>query len=209
MSQGTENLTSDTVLDVTEERIARVYAQALLDAAGDSSESCVEELEAFCTEVLGKHAMFEQMLSSAFVDHERRASLLDRILGGKVSDLTLNTLKVLSEKGRIGIARSVALQARKLWNEVCRRADVLVRVASPIDDATLERIKETIRAQRGVEPIVRVEIDPSLVGGLELRIGDTVYDGTIRTAFAKAHKEIVVKTVEAIETNPERFTLAS
>ena len=87
--------------------------------------------------------------------------------------------------------------------------DVLVRVASPVDDATLELVKKIVRDRGGKEPVVEVEVAPEIVGGLEVRIGDTVYDGTIRTAFKKAHKAIVAQTVEAIETNPERFTLAS
>lgn len=199
----------DTVLDVTEEQIARTYAQAFLDTAGEASEAAVAELEGFCTEVLDTHPMFAGMLDSAFMDHEKRAAILDKLLGGKALPATLNLLKVLSAKGRIGIVRTVARQSRKLFNERSNLADVLVRVASPIDDATIEHIKTTVRAHTGKEPVVEVEVVPEIIGGLEVRVGDTVYDGTVRTAFKKAHKTIVAQTVEAIETNPERFTLAS
>lgn len=214
MADGQAKVRQETVLEVTAEQIARTYAQAFLDAASEAgkeanAEGAVEELEAFVDEVLHKHPLLESMLNSAFMDHNKREAVLDRLLNGKVSAITLNLLKVLSMNGRIGLVAGVAQEARKLFNVMSKRAAVLVRVASPLDDKTSKRIEQTIRERSGLEPIMRVEVDPELVGGLEVRIEDTVYDGTIRTALAKTHKTMVEQTIEAIESNPERFTLAS
>lgn len=209
MAQGQADNTKDTALDVTAEQIARTYAQALLGASGDDAETVVGDLNAICQEVLGKHPLFEGVLGSAFMDHEQRCGVIDRVFGGRVSPVTVRGLKVLSSHGRLEILNSVARQATKLLNEQKNRTEVVVRLASQTDDALLERVKTTVQQQTGVEPILRVEIVPELVGGLEIRIGDTVYDGSLRTAFARAHKAIVQQTVEAIENNPERFTIAS
>ena len=135
--------------------------------------------------------------------------MIDKVLGGRVLPVVVNLLKVLSSHGRIGILPCVIWQAKQLFDEMRNCAEVLVRLAHPADDELLAQITHTIREKVGVEPVVRVEIDPSLVGGLEVRVGDTVFDGSVRTAFAKAHKTIVEQTIEAIESQPERFTVAS
>jgi F-type H+-transporting ATPase subunit delta len=200
----------ETVLDVTEERLARTYAQALLGASGGNGDAgaSVEELEAIVGEMLLPHPQLGETLCSAFLDEEQRRAMIDRLMGGRVSPTVLNFVKVLSDHGRIGILSSVAREARKLYNSSAGRADVLVKLAMPADDALLDEIASIVRQHAKVEPVMRVEIDPAIVGGFEIRVGDVVYDGSLRTAFAKAHKEIVRQTIEAIETNPQRFTLA-
>lgn len=195
------------VLDVTAERIARTYAQAFLGAAGNDA-AAVDELEAIDREMLAAHPQFAQALSSEFLDHEDRVAMIDRVLGGRVGPAVLNLVKVLSSHGRIGVVREVARQTRLLFDESIGRKPVVVRVASPIDDGLVAEIANSVRAKMGIEPVISVEVVPDLVGGVELRVGDTVFDGTVKTAFEKAHRAIVQQTVEAIETQPARFTTA-
>ncbi|QDT68569.1 ATP synthase subunit delta [Planctomycetes bacterium MalM25] len=198
----------EPVLDVTAEQIARTYAEGFLGAAGDDPTAAVEDLEAVRAEVLGAFPQFAAALRSAFLDHDARVAMIDRVVGGRVAPSVLNLLKVLSAHGRMELVGEVVRQARKLFDQKCGREDVLVRLAHSADPALLSEIEQTVRAKTGIEPIIRVEIDPELVGGLEIRVGDTVFDGSVRTAFKKAHKQIVDQTVEAIESRPERFTLA-
>ncbi|MGL4512017.1 MAG: ATP synthase F1 subunit delta, partial [Lacipirellulaceae bacterium] len=172
------------------------------------SLAAVEELEAIVAEALRPHPKLAETLSSAFLDQRQRVEMLDRVFGGRVSGDVLNFLKVMSNHGRIGVLPSVAREARKLYNTSAGRADVLVKLAQPGDDALLAEIADVVRKQAGVEPVMRVEIDPEIVGGFEIRVGDVVFDGSLRTAFARAHKEIVRQTIAAIETNPQRFTAA-
>lgn len=204
----------ETVMDVTAEQIARTYAQGFLGAVGmagaggGADASAVEDLEAVQAEVFAKHPAFAEAMRSAFVDHNARAAMIDRVLGGRVAPVVATLLKVMSEHGRMGLVGEVSRQARKLYEESQGRARVLVRLAHAADGALVAEIEQSIRAKTGVEPIVTVEVDPELVGGLEVRVGDTVFDGSVRTAFQKAHKDIVNQTVAAIESRPERFTLA-
>jgi len=197
----------ETVLDVTAERIARTYAQGFLGAVGYDA-AAVEELEAVDAEVLRAHPGFAQAMASAFLDHETREGMIDRVLGGRVQPAVVNLLKVLSVHGRSNIVSQVARQARKALNHHLGRQRVLVRLAHEASPELMQEIEQTIREKTGIEPIVEVEIDPELVGGLEVRVGDTVYDGSVRTAFRVAHRAIVAETIQAIESNPRRFTLA-
>lgn len=197
----------ETVMDVTAEQIARTYAKGFLDATGDDLVA-VEDLEAVQAEVFAQHPEFSEAMQSAFVDHKSRVAMIDRVLGGRVAPVVVTLLKVMSDHGRMELVGEVSRQARRIYEESNNRARVIIRLASPVDDGLLKEIEETIRQASGFEPIVSVEIDPELVGGLEVRVGDKVYDGSVRTAFAKAHREIVNLTVAAIESQPQRFTLA-
>lgn len=197
----------NTAIDITAEQIARTYAQAFLGAVANDS-SALEDLEAVRDEVLTAHPRFAEAMSSAFLDHEDRVAMVDRVLGGRVAPAVTNLLKVLSAHGRSGIVGEVVRQTRLLFDEAAGRRPVTVRVASPVDDGLINDIADTVRGKMGIEPVITVEVDPSLVGGVEIRVGDTVFDGTVRTAFEKAHKSIVDQTVEAIENQPTRFTTA-
>jgi F-type H+-transporting ATPase subunit delta len=197
----------ETVLDVTEERIARTYADSLLGAAvaGGVLDQAAGELEAIGEQVLPAHPQLTQMLGSAFLGNEERVAVLDRIFGGKVSPLVLNFLKVLSAHNRVGILPTVIREVRKQFNSRKGLVEVEVRSATPISAAMQNELTSALVSRLGINPVLSVSVDPELIGGMELRVGDTVYDGTLRTAFDKAHKAIVAQTVEAIETNPDKF----
>jgi F-type H+-transporting ATPase subunit delta len=208
MPDGASTAKQETVMDVSAEQIARTYAQGFLGAAGADAASAVADLEAVRDEVFAKHPSFAEAMRSAFVDHDAREAMVDRVLGGRVAPVVVNLLKVLSAHGRMEVVGEVARQARKLYDTTQNRAPVRVRLAHAAEPGLLAEIEQAVRAATGIEPVMTVEIDPSLVGGVEIRVGDTVYDGSVKTAFEKAHKEIVRQTVSAIESRPERFTLA-
>ena len=209
MAEGqTNESNADPVNDVTGQQIARRYAQGFLSACGAGADAAVADLDSVDQEVFEKHPRMFETLCSSFLEHEQRVEMIDRVFGSRVDVNVVRLLKVLSSHGRMELARSVAKQARELHNESQNRVDVLVRLAAPADDAQLSEISQAVGAKLGVEPVVKVEIDPNLIGGLEIRVGDTVFDGSLRTAFKIAHKSIVEQTVQAIETQPERFTAA-
>lgn len=197
----------DTVLDVSEEQIGRVYAEAFLGAAtatGDA-ESTVEQLQAVVTEVLEVFPSFSEAVRSAFLSHEERTSLIQSVLGSRVSPVVLNTLKVLSQHNRMPILKTVAKQARQLFDEQNGRTAVEVVSAAELGADQLESIKQTLRAKLGAEPILESRTDPELIGGLTIRVGDTVFDGSVKTVFEKARQSMIERTVALIEQSPEGF----
>lgn len=197
----------ETVLDVTEEQIAQVYAQGFLGAVAkaDNVEELVEELESIVKDVLNVHPRFERSLSPAFMSNEDRVSMLDRVFGPRVSKPVLNLLKVLSAHGRVASLRSVVRQVRKLYGRQTNRIDVDVRTAMPLADDILDSIRTTLQARLGIQPTLHVAIDPEVLGGLIVKVGDTVYDGSIRTMFEKARRRMVDRAVETIEMRPQVF----
>jgi F-type H+-transporting ATPase subunit delta len=196
-----------TVLDVTEEQIARVYAKAFLGAVETvgNAEALIEELESIVTEVLDRHPQFENALAPAFMSTDERVAMLDRVFGARVARPVLNLLKVLSMHGRLSSLRSVVRQVRLLHSKMTGRMDVDVRTALPLADDVEAALREALRTQLGIQPIMHVAVDPEVLGGVVIKVGDTVYDGSIRTMFEKARRAMVDRAVETIEMQPHVF----
>ncbi|TWT89938.1 ATP synthase subunit delta [Pseudobythopirellula maris] len=208
MPSGPGEELSESKFDVTEQQIAKTYARGFLGAlesAGDDVQSAVDELVAVEREALAAHPRFTEALGSAFLEHEDRVAMVDRVFGGRVQGAVLNLMKVLSAHERIVLLGEVARQARMLHNEALGRVEVRVTTADPADPALLSEIGQAIGAKLGFEPVLVTAVDPEMIGGVEIRVGDTVFDGSLRTAFKKAHRAIVDQTIDAIETHPERF----
>jgi F-type H+-transporting ATPase subunit delta len=202
-----EKPTHDNVMDVTEERIARVYAEAFLGAVATSSQAAetVAEFESFVNDVLANIPQLEATLRSEFIDAEQKENLLGRILGGRSSTEMLNFLKVLAIRGRLGLLRPIARILRKLYDEQSGRVNVEVRVASELDSGIQRELQERLRVRFKLEPMMKVVVDPSLIAGIVIRVGDKVYDGSVKTRFEMLRKAIIERASQVIETHPDRF----
>lgn len=200
----------DTVMDVTEEQIARVYAQAFLGAIGTGSnaDSLVEEIGSAANDVVAKFPKLQQTLRSSLVSEEQKEQLLERIFGGKASKQVLNFLKVLARHRRLGILQQVARLTGKLHAERSGRTDIEIRVATPLTDEARQEIVGLVRRALKTEPVLQVKVDPSLIAGIVIRVGDRVYDGSVKSQFERTRKKIINLATEQIETRPERFSVA-
>jgi F-type H+-transporting ATPase subunit delta len=200
----------DTVMDVTEEQIARVYAKAFLGAieGSGSADGIVEELSSAANDVVAKFPKLEQALQSSLVSEEQKEQLLDRIFSGKASKHVLNFLKVLARHGRLGILRQVARWTARLHAQRSGRTDVEIRVATPLTDEARHEIEGLVRRALKTEPVLQVKVDPSLIAGIVIRVGDRVYDGSVSSQLERTRKKIISQATEQIETRPERFSVA-
>ncbi|MGE3243726.1 MAG: ATP synthase F1 subunit delta, partial [Pirellulales bacterium] len=197
----------ETVMDVTAEQLARVYGQALWAAAlkQGNPPAVVEELKSVVTDVLDRFEKFDTILGSALVDHEQKEKLIDRVFGKQLSPTVLNFLKVLSKHDRLGVLRLVVKETQQLLRTHLGQVDVEVKVAAPLDPKIQEELLATLRARGNREPILNVQIDPEIVGGIIVKIGDRVYDGSLRTRFEMARRAIIERASELIETKPDLF----
>ena len=200
----------DTVLDVTAEQIARVYAQAFMGAAVKSADtvSLVEQMVSL-VDVLDRSPRIEEVFQSALISHEDKELMLDRVFKSRAAPVVLNFFKVLARHGRLDLIRPIARQVEKLDRERRGLTDVEVRVARELADDIRTEIHDRIQRVLGTEPILRVTIDPSLIAGIWVRVGDRVFDGSVRTRLEQARRSMIDRATEMIETNPERFVKAT
>ncbi len=195
----------DTVFDVDVEKLARVYAQAALDAAGDKEDELLEELNSAVTEVLNNFPQMEEVFSSALVSHDEKLGVLDRVFGSRVSVTTLSFLKVLTKHGRLGVLRQVVRIAGELWQERSNRMPVQLELAIDLDASLHTEIVDSLRSSLGIEPVVTTKINPDLIAGFVVRVGDKVYDASTRTSLERSRQAMINRAVEAIQNQPGQF----
>ena len=197
----------DTVMDVVEEQIAQVYAEAFLGVANqtDRAAELVEELVSLVEDVLDQFPGLEEALGSLLVGHAEKETLLNRVFANKAAPEVLNFLKVLSAHGRLEILRTVVRSVESQYSKQVGKVEVNVQVAEEMGDALRSEFVQVLRDSIGAEPELRVRIDPSLIAGFVVKVGDTVYDGSIAARLEKLRKQMSHGVVEAIETDRSKF----
>lgn len=195
-----------TAINVGALQVASVYAKAILGAAetAGQADAAVEELNAVAA-VLEQYPKLEDVFGSALIDHEEKCQVLDRVFGKKVSPLVLDSLKVLSRKGRLDIVRAVAQQTSALFDELRGRVRVELQTATPLENGQSQSLTATLRTLLGGEPLVEPSVDPDLIGGVVLRVGDTVYDGSLARQLNQVRDQMITRSIHEIQSGRDRF----
>jgi F-type H+-transporting ATPase subunit delta len=156
------------------------YAAAIFELA-----RAEEQLERVETELsaIARSVTTSPDLRSTLTDPQlpldRKQAIVDDLIGGRASPLTVGLLQLIVGQGRVSdlpdIVRSL-LEAAAASRE---SALAEVRSAVPLDDATIERLAQALARATGKRVEVKVTVDPAVIGGVVARVGDTVIDGSI------------------------------
>ncbi len=173
--------------------LARIYATSLFELAEKSGEgetapqkceSTLGELEDIL-ELARQDAKFGEFLASMILPSKERGASLRTMFQGRVSDLTLKFLLVLNDKERLGHLPAIVAAFEQMVQEAYGRVEVDVYTAHPIEHGEIGAIRTALQRTLGKEPVLHSYVDPSLIGGLKLQIGDQLIDGSIRTQLRK------------------------
>jgi len=193
--------------DVGQEKVGEIYARALLGAAEKAGQTVavLDELDAIASEVFVQFPNLETVLGSLLVSHAEKTALLDRVFASQISRLLLNFLKVVSRHGRLDCLRAIRHQARKLHEEMQGNVRVRVTTATEVDRQQIEQITATLSESLGQRLILETVVDPKLIGGIELRINDTVYDGSVANQLQSIRQQMIDRSVHEIQSRRDRF----
>jgi F-type H+-transporting ATPase subunit delta len=193
--------------DVGVEHIADVYAKALLETAEKAGQTAtvIEEFDAFMAEVVDRYPKLESVMASILVSPEEKSKLIDKVLEGRVSAMLVNFLKVVAHHGRLDCLRAIHYETRAFYDKLRNRIPVRLTTAEPLSAAAVEHIAEGLRAKLGGEPIFQTETDPSLIGGAVLRVGDTVYDGSVANQLQNLRQQMIDRSAHEIQSRRDRF----
>jgi F-type H+-transporting ATPase subunit delta len=192
-----------TIFDDKQPEVTRSYAEALLGAAENEgqADAVLDELVA---DVLRGQPQFAAILASPLPEAEK-----DRILTatfeGRALPTVVRFLRVLNRHGRLEQVAPIARAARALWDRKQNRRPVLVRSAIELDDAQREALRERLGRMLAATPLLTFVVDPSLLGGLVVQVGDDVYDASVRSRLQQLrHRLIEGKTYE-IQSRRDQF----
>ncbi len=188
--------------------VVRHYAEALVDAAvkENQAESALEDLDAIDSEVLRAHPQFGQILGSSQVSANDKDRILVNVFDSRVSSVVLRFLRVLNRHGRLGLLSSLAREARQIWDRRHKRVPVFVRVAVPLDQGQEEALRQRVANMIAATPIMQVTTDPSLIGGLIVRVGDQVCDASVRNRLEKLRQSLIEGKTHEIQSRRDQFS---
>lgn len=174
--------------------LADVYAAALFELARQVEQ--VPDVQAELAELArleAEDAGFAAFLGSAAISTDQRCESLERMLRGRVSDLTLNTLLVMNAHGRVhllaALSRAFTLRVEHAAGEV----ECVAATAVPLTDGEKAAVRELAGEISGKRPLVEFVVDPTLLGGLVLSVGDYRFDNSLRTKLARTRRRLFAR----------------
>jgi F-type H+-transporting ATPase subunit delta len=206
MSQAAPDKPSHPTVDSGTQQVAAVYAKALLAAtekAGNSAE-VVAEFDALA-ELLAAQPRFDQLLASQLLGEDEQQGIIDRVFAARFSKTSVDFLRVLSRRSRLGILRAIAAEVHRQYEVLRGLVRVLVSTATPLDRASTDKLKQSLRAIVQGEPQLDTTVDPELIGGAVLRVGDKVYDGSIARQLEQLRSQIINRSVHEIQSRRDRL----
>jgi F-type H+-transporting ATPase subunit delta len=172
------------------EEIARVYADALFDAARDADrlDAVHEQLGTFADVMNESNDMRVFFFSPYFSSAEKRAAISEAVSGA--SDEFVNFLELLAEKHRMPAIFHIRRRFDELWAEAKRRLEVTLTSAVELDRGVVDQVGKEVERQTEREIDLETEVDPEILGGLVLRVGNMVLDASVRSKLEKLRKEV-------------------
>jgi F-type H+-transporting ATPase subunit delta len=192
-------------VDIGAERLARVYAEALFAAAGDQAATVIQEMDSLIDDVFASDPRLESVLGGAAVGREARRLALERAFGGRSSDAFYRFLMVVNTHERLDLVRPIRQALHDIDDERRHRIKVHVFTAIPLPGDYEARIADAVRQRFGLEPVLVPHVDPSLLGGLKIRIGDQQVDATVRNRLDNLRNQVIARSSHEIQSRRNQF----
>ena len=180
-----------SVMSGTAASLAKTYAEALLGAVPDdeAAEEVCKELAGLVS-LLDEVAGFDELLTGALLNRHEKCELIERVFRGRVSEPVEGFLTVLARRGRLVLLRAAAGRFRGLLNNRQGRLEVAVTSAVPLDASRREAIAAALGEAMGAETVLTTRVDRRLLGGMTVRVGDRLYDGSVAAALGRLQRRL-------------------
>ena len=175
-----------------DETVAREYAETLFALAERH-----EGLEAFgrgidlLVGLLEKGADFKLFLETPSIDAESKKTLVRRVFERELPEQLVNFLLVTIDKRRQRLLGKIAEHYRALVDEKEGRVHVEVTLARPMDDPSLQLLTRKLSELLGVTAVPHVRVRSEILGGVVVRTGDTIYDGSVRRQLDGMRRQLL------------------
>ena len=173
--------------------VARRYARAFFAVAGEENryEEYYRELSLFAA-VMADNKNLKELLSNPVYDKEDKKKVVDRILQKlNLSLPTANFIRLLVEKRRIAGMADIEENYRKLMDDAIGISRVQVTTAFPLTSELAANLQRGLEALTGKKVEMQIDEDESLLGGVVVRVGDKLYDGSIKVQLDNMTKLLV------------------
>jgi F-type H+-transporting ATPase subunit delta len=163
--------------------IAKRYARAFFEIAEEEKqfEKYYRELRSF-SEIVDGNENLKEFLANPIFDQREKRDVVDNVLQKVgLAGVTANFLRLLADKRRIGILADIVASYRELMDAALNKQRVQVKTAFPLSNELSEHLKKGMEDLTGKQIDITIEQDASLLAGIVVRVGDTLYDGSVKT----------------------------
>jgi F-type H+-transporting ATPase subunit delta len=203
-ASGSGNLAYDT----ERQYIGTVYAKGLLGAAEkvNNVAEVVGQLESIVADVLPQLPKLKLLLESPRVPLEVKEKVVDQSFATG-ADVLRTFLKVVCRHGRFDCLRVIARTARALLQDQLGVVEVRVTTAEAVPESMHEELKTKLGQILDKQVEIRTETDAEILGGLVVRVGDTVFDGSVANQLSQIRRTAVDQAMLQIRQSLDRFAV--
>jgi F-type H+-transporting ATPase subunit delta len=172
------------------EEVAQVYARALFEVAKehDRLDQIRDELDQFVA-ALNEHRQMAVFLFSPYFSTEEKKTALERAIEG-ADPLFMNFLEALVERSRMPVIFRIGVEFETLYDAENKLLPVQITSAVALDERTVQSIGDRISEQTGQKVELSSSVDPELIGGIVLRVGNVILDASIRTRLNQLRRTV-------------------
>jgi ATP synthase F1 delta subunit len=172
------------------EKIAQVYARALFEVAREHGklDEIREQLAQFAA-ALNEHRELAVFFFSPYFSQQEKQEALERVIQG-ADPIFINFLNLLIEKHRMPVIFRIRDAFERLWEEENRTLPVEITSAIELDQGTIEKIAKQIGERTGRKVKLATRVDPEILGGLVVRVGDAILDASIRNRLEQLRRQV-------------------
>ncbi|AOT70074.1 F0F1 ATP synthase subunit delta [Geosporobacter ferrireducens] len=170
---------------------ARTYAQALFEVALEANriDDFEKELN-FVVKTFEQHPDFYEIFKTPQISNEEKKHIIENVFKGRLIDEVMNFLKILLDKRRTGILEYIAKEYHKLANAHNNVVEAVAVTTLLLKDEEKAKLVAKLTAVTGKRVQLKNQIDPAIIGGMLVRIGDQVIDGTIQNRLNKLQEDL-------------------
>ena len=172
---------------MADQRVAARYAKSLLDLGKEMGTlSAVKADMDLLSKTMAESRDLRLLLRNPIVKHDKKLAILTAIFGGKVSDLTLRFFTILTQKNRESALEGMGTEFQMQYNAMQGIQMAQVTSATPLTPELRAQLQQLVMQQTGLAQVKLTEkVDPELIGGFVLRVGDNQVDDSVRTSLRK------------------------
>ena len=163
--------------------ISKRYARAFFDIAKEEKqiEPYYDELDQFAS-LISQNKSLKDFLANPIFEQAAKKGVVEKlIVKFKLSGMTVNFIRLLVDKNRIDILGEIVVGYRQMMDETLKKVRVNVKTAYALSDDLRSLISASLEQSLGKKVDMTVEEDPTLLGGVVIGVGDTLYDGSIKS----------------------------
>jgi F-type H+-transporting ATPase subunit delta len=172
------------------EEIAAVYARSLFEVASEQDKlDVVREQLGELADALAETRDLQVFLFSPYFSTAEKEEGLERVVSD-ADPVVLNFLKLLIEKHRMPVLFRIRADFEALWEEENRLLPVHITSAVELDSETVKQLGDRIAEQTDRKVDVSAQVDPDILGGIVVRVGNSVLDASIRSRLEQLRKQV-------------------